>query len=78
VVLEILQRLPGTRVLLTGILPRGPALGMLPNMPPAPGETDAYTGQGAAGGAGAGEAAAGQAEKDSIGGAHKGTGASKP
>lgn len=45
VVLEILQRLPGTRVLLTGILPRGPALGMLPNMPPAPGETSGYTTQ---------------------------------
>ena len=49
VVLEILQRLPGTRVLLTGILPRGPALGMLPNMPPAPGESNAYTGQGSSG-----------------------------
>ena len=46
VVLEILQRLPGTRVLLTGILPRGPALGMLPSMPPAPGESNAYIGQG--------------------------------
>lgn len=50
VVLEILQRLPGTRVLLTGILPRGPALGMLPNMPPAPGESNAYVGQGTPGG----------------------------
>ena len=42
-VLEILQRLPGTRVLLTGILPRGPARGAeVEILPPAPGETDEY------------------------------------
>ena len=42
-VLEILQRLPGTRVLLTGILPRGPARGAeMEILPPAPGETDEY------------------------------------
>mmetsp|Transcript_6969 Transcript_6969/g.30534 ORF Transcript_6969/g.30534 Transcript_6969/m.30534 type:complete len:361 (+) Transcript_6969:3231-4313(+) len=45
VVLEILQRLPGTRVLLTGILPRGPAAGSPPQMPPVPFESDAYVGQ---------------------------------
>ena len=44
VVLEILQRLPGTRVLLTGILPRGPAAGSPPQMPPVPFESDAYVG----------------------------------
>ena len=36
VVLEILQRLPGTRVLLTGILPRGPAAGSPPRCHPCP------------------------------------------
>ena len=41
VVLEILQTLPGTRVLLTGILPRGPAKGRS-SMPPAAGEAASY------------------------------------
>ena len=47
VVLEVLQRLPGTRVLLPGVRPRGPAMGAPPAVPPAPGETDFYTFQSA-------------------------------
>nr|AML79330.1 putative LOV domain-containing protein [Dolichomastix tenuilepis] len=46
VVLEVLRRLNGTRVLLTGVLPRGPAKGSsMPSMPPAPGETVLYARQ---------------------------------
>jgi lysophospholipase L1-like esterase len=55
VVLEVLQRLPGTRVLLTGILPRGPGLAEgnngdragRPLTPPAPGESAGYAEYGA-------------------------------
>mmetsp|Transcript_25618 Transcript_25618/g.84344 ORF Transcript_25618/g.84344 Transcript_25618/m.84344 type:complete len:454 (-) Transcript_25618:139-1500(-) len=46
VVLEVLRRLQGTRVLLTGVLPRGPAKGnSMPSLPPAPGETSMYARQ---------------------------------
>lgn len=39
---EVLARLPGAKILLPGILPRGPPPGMRTQMPPAPGEDSAY------------------------------------
>jgi len=39
---EVLKLLPETKVLLTGVLPRGPPLGAAEQMPPAPFETTSY------------------------------------
>ena len=39
---EVLTRLPGSKVLLPGILPRGPPVGARAQMPPAPGEDSTY------------------------------------